>query len=364
MKIFFAGVVALVIAVAVLPAVLAGGDSPTAVLPCHVSAGAIEPILETIRTLESGGDYQVRARGSTASGAYQFLDSTWNGYGGYAHAADAPPAVQDARAADDVNGILAAHGNDVTAVPVSWYIGHVPAADSTEWDVVPYANEGNTITPRQYVARWMDIYARVTSGGPPTSAAPGAVTGSCAGGSVAPIDGEWSLPGPIELIDANPDALTRPHHDYPAWDWGIPLNTPVYAVHGGTVTAAYSWAFNWWDQNCGDNGGGRCDLCGVGLVITDTEGTEWTYCHGNQALIGLGTTVVAGQQIMQSGNTGHSTGPHLHLGIRTADGVARCPQELLTSLRSMRRGLRAIGLKAGGCAYDATSGELSPPSHP
>ena len=231
----------------------------------------------------------------------------------------------------------------------------MPAADSAEWDTVPYPDASNTITPRQYVAHWMAIYSRVTS---TASASPetSVVAASCVGSSVPPIDGEWSLPGPVELIDANPDALTRPHHDYSAWDWAIPLNTPIYAVHGGTVTAAYNWAFNWWHRNCGENGGGSCDLCGVGLIITDTTGTEWTYCHGNQALASTGTAVLAGQQIMWSGNTGHSTGPHLHLGIRTADGVARCPQPLLVSLTSTRHGIDASNLPAVGCSYSPGGG--------
>ena len=58
--------------------------------------------LACVRRHESGGNYQAENPTSTASGAYQFLDSSWRtlsaraGYGGYGHAASAPPAVQDA----------------------------------------------------------------------------------------------------------------------------------------------------------------------------------------------------------------------------------------------------------------------------
>lgn len=57
-----------------------------------------------IRGCESGSgplsqpDYSAQNRTSTASGGYQFLDSTWGGYGGYAKARLAPPAVQEQKA--------------------------------------------------------------------------------------------------------------------------------------------------------------------------------------------------------------------------------------------------------------------------
>ena len=49
---------------------------------------------------ESGGDLRAENPVSTASGKWQFIDGTWNGYGGYSHASQAPEDVQDAKAAE------------------------------------------------------------------------------------------------------------------------------------------------------------------------------------------------------------------------------------------------------------------------
>lgn len=54
--------------------------------------------LDQIAQDENGGSYTGKNPRSTASGKYQVLDSTWGGYGGFKHAQDAPPEVQEAQA--------------------------------------------------------------------------------------------------------------------------------------------------------------------------------------------------------------------------------------------------------------------------
>jgi hypothetical protein len=351
MKTVLASATALVLVVATLPAVLAGGDPPPA-LTCGTYAGSLPVVLATIRAVESGGNYQAQSPGSSASGAYQFLDTTWNGYGGYTHAKDAPPAVQDAKAAEFAASILGRHGGDVTAVPVTWYLGHLPDPDSPKWDTVPAPHAGNRLTPRQYQARWMTTYQRQANDpdAQATTAAISIPVCAAAGGAAPVIDSEWSLPGPRGLLDANPGALDDPHHSYPAWDWLIPEGTPIYAVRAGTVVTVRTWPHNWWTRGCGTRRTDDCDTCGIGATIVDETGTRWTYCHGSQLTTHLGATVPAGAQILLSGDTGRSGAPHLHLEIRV-EGQQRCPQPLITSLYKPGLGVPAASLPSTGCSF-------------
>jgi len=115
-------------------------------------------ILATIRYLESRGDYTAPLNKGRASGAYQFITSTWGNYGGYPDAYLAPPEIQDERAAADVTRFLAQWDNDVSMIPVMWY--YPRASRQVElMDIVPVPSAGNVLTVREYQQRWLGVWA-------------------------------------------------------------------------------------------------------------------------------------------------------------------------------------------------------------
>jgi murein DD-endopeptidase MepM/ murein hydrolase activator NlpD len=94
------------------------------------------------------------------------------------------------------------------------------------------------------------------------------------------------------------------------WRWGrmhkgidiaADEGTPIHAAAGGVVTYS-AW-----------NDGGYGNL----VEITHPDGTITMYAHNSRLLVRQGQRVRQGQQISEMGNTGFSTGPHLHFEIRT-----------------------------------------------
>lgn len=165
---------------------------------------SVGPVLTTIRAIESGGNYLARAAVGTASGAYQFLDTTWAGYGGYPSAYLAPPTVQDARAALDVTkvlNVLALDAGDVTAVPPFWYLGAIMRPDDPRWDVVPYPG-ANVLTPREYQTRWVRIHTvRLNAYQRLAGVWPGDVTSGATGDRVRAVQRSLTLLGITCTID-------------------------------------------------------------------------------------------------------------------------------------------------------------------
>ena len=308
--------------------VVIGGNGGSSAAGC----GELAVILDTIRTIESGSDYTIPKNRGGASGAYQYIDSTWNNYQGYTSAHLAPPEIQDARAATDVQAVLATYG-DVAYVPIIWYWPKA-ATDPSQLDTVPLPGAGNRLTVREYRQHWLAVYETKSAGG---------ATANCT--SATPTEDGYALPIDRAIIAAHPSMLNEPHHDYPAIDLLIPVGSPVYAVRGGTIARIVNWPYNCWEL-------GRCDeTCGVGISINGDDGVRYIYCHGSQ-LNGLtvGATITTGQVVMWSGNTGRSGAPHLHFEIRV-NGQQRCPQRLLRSVYETGRGVKPAFLPERGCSF-------------
>jgi murein DD-endopeptidase MepM/ murein hydrolase activator NlpD len=85
---------------------------------------------------------------------------------------------------------------------------------------------------------------------------------------------------------------------HPGQDFATAVGTPVRAMSSGTVLSA-GW----------EGGYGRR------IVIQYWDGTVSWYCHNSALTARAGDPVAPGQVVSLSGNTGHSTGPHVHLEI-------------------------------------------------
>lgn len=81
-------------------------------------------------------------------------------------------------------------------------------------------------------------------------------------------------------------------------DFSAVIGTPTYAAFNGKISAIVA------DSACGN---------GIKL-----DSGEWqaVYCHLDQTLVKQGQVVKAGEAIAKTGNTGGSSGPHLHFGIK------------------------------------------------
>ncbi len=111
-------------------------------------SGSVGEVLSAIKGVESSGNYNAKNPNSSASGAYQFIDSTWRNstkkYGigeEFKTARDAPPHIQDEVAKRSVEDLLNKYNGDVDKVLNVWYTGN-PNGNMTAVQLA--ANKGQT----------------------------------------------------------------------------------------------------------------------------------------------------------------------------------------------------------------------------
>lgn len=112
------------------------------------------------------------------------------------------------------------------------------------------------------------------------------------------------------------DPVTKHRAFHAGIDFEVPPQTPIVAAGSGTVT------FAGWDAQYGNS-----------IVIRHREGYASRYAHASELLVLEGASVFKGQQIARSGNTGRSTGPHLHFEV-LKNNQAVAPMGYLVAMAS------------------------------
>lgn len=95
------------------------------------------------------------------------------------------------------------------------------------------------------------------------------------------------------------DPLTHQRSTHNGVDLGAPEGTPIPAARDGVVIAA------------GPRGG-----YGNAIELAHADGSTTLYAHASQVSVTPGMTVREGQALGLVGQTGRTTGPHLHLEVR------------------------------------------------
>ena len=124
---------------------------------------------------------------------------------------------------------------------------------------------------------------------------------------------EYTNPAPGVPINSAYRTAHRPNHN--GVDQAAPRGTPILASNGGRVIDVVDWCTEG-DHSCGGKFGNH-------IIIQHANGVQTIYAHLQTLNVKRGDPVGRGDTIAALGNTGRSTGPHLHFEyhINTTDGV-------------------------------------------
>lgn len=160
---------------------------------------------------------------------------------------------------------------------------------------------GITDPPGGLVGAVQRVIAHQPAAGPPKApSTPLALAAAFyTGGTAGASSGAPSAGAPAGVWGHYPSGGYHPGLDFPC-----PPGTPVHAVADGVVVRS-GW-----------------DTTGYGMAVEVRMSNGWEYLlgHNSRLLVNVGQHVTAGQVIAVSGSTGHSTGPHVHLGVKDAHG--------------------------------------------
>jgi murein DD-endopeptidase MepM/ murein hydrolase activator NlpD len=112
----------------------------------------------------------------------------------------------------------------------------------------------------------------------------------------SPLDHYWEITSPYGY---RTHPVTGEWEFHNGLDVRAPIGTPLYAAEKGVITET-----------------AELDNYGIIVILKHRGGYETRYAHLNEVYVKEGDSVERGFMIGRSGNTGISTGPHLHFEIR------------------------------------------------
>lgn len=183
--------------------------------------------------------------------------------------------------------------------------GHTERGEESPWLAAQHVQRSAFADGSNYAKWWgaaQAIFSQGIKKGKKGYSSNGAMSGA-GGGFVAGGGGRHK---PI-----NAPTSRRLHGSPPAYDFPAPVGTPLFAVSNGVVTGSYD--IPGYEPRAAHGGLGYKSYGRVVTMRTD-GGANVLYAHLSRRSVRSGQRVAGGSTIGYSGNTGNSSGPHLHFG--------------------------------------------------
>lgn len=125
----------------------------------------------------------------------------------------------------------------------------------------------------------------------------------------------WYLPLPCgmssTITQGNNGGTSHQGNSLYAFDFSVPLGTPLVAIASGTVSDTFDETGP--GDPCYNGGDSSCSNFANYVILLHGDGTKSTYRHLNQVDVAVGDVVMVGETVGLSGSTGWSTGRHAHV---------------------------------------------------
>jgi hypothetical protein len=138
-------------------------------------------------------------------------------------------------------------------------------------------------------------------------------------------DSEYLLPFACDVEKTCSSGNHTSNHDGKdeyAFDFATATGTSVRAMRDGTVIGTRLVSPP--GSSCYDGGGSACANYANTVEVKHSDGTVALYMHLSAITVNEGAPVAQGEEVGKSGNSGWSTGPHLHVQIQDDCGIWWC----------------------------------------